>query len=122
MYIIPANTKCRSSRPEVFLGKVVLKICSKFTGERPCRSVISIKLQSKEHLWMAASAHIQIQIIILHVPKVLCSHSYRPSLKYYFKFSFKKHLKYAFIFLNIYFVAISFVWIITNRITEVLLR
>ena len=36
----------RSSRPEVFLGKGVLKICSKFTGEHPCRSVISIKLQS----------------------------------------------------------------------------
>ena len=36
----------RSSRSEVFLGKGVLKICSKFTGEHPCRSVISIKLQS----------------------------------------------------------------------------
>ena len=34
----------RSSRPEVFLGKVVLKICTKFTGEHSCRSVISIKL------------------------------------------------------------------------------
>ena len=28
----------------MFLGKGVLKICSKFTGEHPCRSVISIKL------------------------------------------------------------------------------
>ena len=36
----------RSSHPEVFLRKDVLKICSKFTGEHPCRSVISIKLQS----------------------------------------------------------------------------
>ena len=26
--------------PEVFLGKVVLKICSKFTGEHPCGSAI----------------------------------------------------------------------------------
>ena len=34
----------RSSHPEVFLRKDVLKICSKFTGEHPCRSVISIKL------------------------------------------------------------------------------
>ena len=34
----------RSSRPEVFLRKGILKICSKFTGERPCRSVILIKL------------------------------------------------------------------------------
>ena len=35
-----------SSHPEVFLGKGVLKICSKFTGEHPCRSAISIKLQN----------------------------------------------------------------------------
>ena len=34
----------RSSHPELFLGKGVLKICSKFTGEQPCRSAISIKL------------------------------------------------------------------------------
>ena len=32
--------------PEVFLWKGVLKICSKFTGEHPCRSAISIKLLS----------------------------------------------------------------------------
>ena len=29
---------------EVFLGKGVLRICSKFTGEHQCQSVISIKL------------------------------------------------------------------------------
>ena len=34
----------KNSRPWLFLGKGVLKICSKFTGEFPCRSVISIKL------------------------------------------------------------------------------
>ena len=34
----------RSSPPEVFLGKGILQICGKFTGEHPCRSVISIKL------------------------------------------------------------------------------
>ena len=28
----------------MFLGKGVLKICSKFTGEYPCQSAISIKL------------------------------------------------------------------------------
>ena len=38
--------KFRSSRPEVFLRKGVLKICCKFTGEHPCRSVTSMKLQS----------------------------------------------------------------------------
>ena len=34
----------RSSPPQVFLGKGVLKICSKFTGEHPCQNVMSIKL------------------------------------------------------------------------------
>ena len=34
--------KC--SRPVVFREKVVLEICSKFKGEHPCRSAISIKL------------------------------------------------------------------------------
>ena len=34
----------RSAPPEVFLGKSVLKICTKFTGEHPMRSVVSIKL------------------------------------------------------------------------------
>ena len=39
-----AMPNCRSSQPEVFLGKGVLKICSKFPGQQPCRSTISIKL------------------------------------------------------------------------------
>ena len=34
----------RSSRTGVFLGTGVLVICSKFTGEHPCRSAVSIKL------------------------------------------------------------------------------
>ena len=38
----------------MFLGKVVLKICSKFTGEYPFRSVISVKLHGifSEHLFL----------------------------------------------------------------------
>ena len=40
------NTSTRSSHPEVSLGKGVLKICSKYTGEQPCLSGISLKLQS----------------------------------------------------------------------------
>ena len=35
-----------SSRPEVFLGKGALKICSKSSGEHPCQSAILVKLQS----------------------------------------------------------------------------
>ena len=38
------TTFFRSIPPEVFLVKCVLKICSKFTGDHPCRCVISIKL------------------------------------------------------------------------------
>ena len=34
----------RSSRPELFIGKGVLKICCKVTGEHTCQSAISIKL------------------------------------------------------------------------------
>ena len=32
-----AGNRYRSSHPEVFLEKGLLKICSKFTGEHPCR-------------------------------------------------------------------------------------
>ena len=42
----PEKALTRSSHPEVFLEKDVLKICSKFTGELLCRSVIPIKLLS----------------------------------------------------------------------------
>ena len=40
------NVIFRGSHPEVFLGKVVLKICSKFKGEHFSRSVFLIKLQT----------------------------------------------------------------------------
>ena len=44
-YVTPVQI-FRSSHQEMFLRKGVLKIRSKFTGEHPCRSAISIKLQS----------------------------------------------------------------------------
>ena len=34
--LILLNYVIRSSYPEVFLGKGVLKVCSKLTGEHPC--------------------------------------------------------------------------------------
>ena len=37
----PRKWKYRSSCPQVFLSKDILKICSKFTGEHPCRSWFS---------------------------------------------------------------------------------
>ena len=39
-FSITQLTNDRSSRPEVFLGKDVLKICSKFTGEHPCKATL----------------------------------------------------------------------------------
>ena len=44
VYVITQSLRNRSSRPEMFLGKGILKIYSKFTGEHTCRSVISINL------------------------------------------------------------------------------
>ena len=38
--------RVRTSPPEEFLRKGVLKIRSKFIGEHPCQSAISISLQS----------------------------------------------------------------------------
>ena len=55
----------RSIPSEVFLGKVVLKICSKFTVEHPCQSVISMKLQSnftELALWNG-----RFPVILLHI-------------------------------------------------------
>ena len=42
------ESKTRSIPPEVFLAKGFLKIYSKFTGEHPCQSAISIKLLRHE--------------------------------------------------------------------------
>ena len=82
----------RSSHSEVFLEKHVLKICAKFTGEQPCRSVISILVAkqltlrytlvqvfsckfsayfqntfSLEHLWWAASYGFSALLIVISV-------------------------------------------------------
>ena len=47
------HPKIRSSLPKVSLGKGVLKICSQFTGEHSCRSVISIATLLKSHFNMS---------------------------------------------------------------------
>ena len=62
----------RSSHPDVFLRKGVLKICSKFAGEHPCRSVISIKLQSnfiEITLWHGCSPVNLLHILRTPFPK-----------------------------------------------------
>ena len=104
-----------STTPEVFLKKGVLEICSKFTGDHPCRSVISIKLRSNckfavtvntsgELLLNGLSSHYHISIkgatklyfmhylcvVIILLNVDLCESAFS---NYYFKFSnyyFKK--------------------------------
>ena len=66
------NTKSgiyTSSHPKVFLGKGVLKICSKFTGEHSCRGVISIKLHSifKPHFIETTLRHGCFPVNLLHI-------------------------------------------------------
>ena len=62
----------RSSRPQVFLEINFLKICSKFTGEDQCRSVISVKFSSclsnfiKITLWHGCSL-----VNLLHIFRTL---------------------------------------------------
>ena len=74
--IFPSRDSCialivvfvRSSRPEVFLGKGVLKICKKFTGEHLSRSVISINLQAtllKSHFGRDCS-----RVNLLHIYRI----------------------------------------------------
>ena len=62
---VPLRISPRSSHPEVFLRKVVLKICSKFTGEHPCQSVISIKLQSRTPFLRNISGRLLLIYLIL---------------------------------------------------------
>ena len=62
---ILALQKIRNSNPEVFLEKCTLKICSKFTGEHPCGSVISIKLES--NFIENAFRHKRYPVNLLHI-------------------------------------------------------
>ena len=51
--------------PKAVPKKIVLKICSKFTGEHPCRSVILIKLQS--NFIEIALRHVCPPVNLLHI-------------------------------------------------------
>ena len=45
IHVVGNISDCFNETPmKYFLKKGVLKICSKFTGEQPCRSAVSIKL------------------------------------------------------------------------------
>ena len=81
----------------MFLGKGVLKICSKFTGEHPCRSAISIKL----FLWTAVSG---ISIYIWYIN--------------YFTFIFPSDLTLATILEDIYFGVLQNFYYMSESIWE----
>ena len=62
------SDKFRSSHLEVYLGKGVLKICSKFAGEHLCRSMISTKLTcnfTEITLWHGCST-----VSLLHIFRI----------------------------------------------------
>ena len=67
------------STPEVFLGKGLLKICSKFTDEYSCRSVISISFKTtllKSHFGMSVLYRIRLSYIF----KILSISNEKPSI------------------------------------------
>ena len=66
------RSRSRRSRSEVLLEKGVPKICSKFTGEHPCRSVILLKnyrssTVSSGHLRVATSVHPKYAPVLSYV-------------------------------------------------------
>ena len=61
--------RTRNSLPQVFLGKDVLKIRSKFTRGHPCRSVISEKLQS--NFIKISLQHGCFPVNLLHIFRIL---------------------------------------------------
>ena len=61
--------KSRSSHPEAFLEKGVLRICSKLTWEDPCQSAISIKLQN--NFIEVALQHGCSYVDLLHISRTL---------------------------------------------------
>ena len=59
-------------QPDMLLGKGILKICSKFTGEHPCWSTISIKLLcnfNKITVWHGCSRINLLHIFRMPFPK-----------------------------------------------------
>ena len=50
-FILDGVERFGSNSPELFLQKDVLRICSKFAGEQPCQSVISISIANAKQLY-----------------------------------------------------------------------
>ena len=66
--LIAGSKLFRGSLPEVFLGKVVLKICSIFTGQHPCRSLISINLLNLLHIFRTPFPKSTSEALLLIIP------------------------------------------------------
>ena len=64
----------RSSHPKVFLEKDVLKICSKFTGEHPCQSLISPFLKNTSG-WLFLAFTRQVVLLLSIIQKHVITHS-----------------------------------------------
>ena len=63
----------------MFLGKVVQKICSEFTGEHPCRNVISIKLRRTTLLNFATLLNLHFGMgFLLNFIKITLRHGCSP--------------------------------------------
>ena len=92
----------RSSHPEVFLWKGVLKICRKFTGEQPCRSAISITLQS--NFIEIALRHGCSPANLLHIFRTLFPGTPLGGCFWTVLSSFLEKPTLVFIFLLIYFI------------------
>ena len=73
---------CRSSHPEVFLEKDVVKIRSKITGEHPCRSVIWISE------WLLLNLNLSIFAVILKV--LACYWTHKCMIKFIFLSCWKR--------------------------------
>ena len=78
IYLYAKNKIFRSSPPEVFLGKVVLKI-SKFSGEYPCRSAVLIQLPAS-NFFETAIRHGCSPVNLLHT--FSWEHFYRAASKF----------------------------------------
>ena len=62
----------RSSPPEVFLGKGVLKVCNNFTGEHQCRNAIPLEIAFRHGCSTVNLLHIFRKNLFLRTPLEGC--------------------------------------------------
>ena len=88
----------RSSHSEVFLGKDILKICSRFKGECPCRSVILIKL-------------------LCNFIEITLQHGCSPiNLLHIFRTPFLKNTSEWLLLSFFFMLMLSCVWVLSNKL------